>query len=284
MRLNHHRATMRPFPTGYTAMSTERINHDPPLFQIGNAQPFVSEASVWANLPETLVIKAKLCPIKRPDDGLVQAIVERQGQSLPPYTLYTQSKKELEMNGQLASIKLLFEAVLGEPLGAEILLKDSLTLFEKLFVTQAKGVQLLKQQMVDKKLIVTPPGKEGAQPLWGYGGYYRPGCDLKQIEQIFFTPFVEGQRTGVFLTRASSVLGSSNSNITFMDNASLSNLAGDIEAGKVTLDVSLGIDEGGFQHCRRYISVAFKQNDPSIPSIEITFKKGENHAHCLSHA
>jgi len=69
-----------------------------------------------------------------------------------------------------------------------------------------------------------------------------------------------------------------------MDNASLSNLAGDIEAGKVILDVSLGIDDSGFHHCRRYTSVAFKQNDPSIPHIEITFKKGQNDAHCLSHA
>jgi len=183
MRRHHHFGTMRPFPLGCTVMSTERINHDPPLFQIGSVEPFLAEASIRVSLPETLVVKAKLCPIKRLDSGLVQAVVERQGQSLPPYMLYTQSKKELEMNGQLASLKLLFEAVLGEHLGSEILLKDSLTLFEKPFVTQTKGVQLLKQQMVDKKTII-PPGKESAQPLWGYGQgplmkFFEQCCQLR---------------------------------------------------------------------------------------------------------
>lgn len=281
MNSYHNGMGMRPFPMGYSAMGTERINHDPPLFQIGYLEPFVHPVSFQANLPKTLTIKARLNPIKG-NDKRTEVVMFRQGRGFEPCMLY-QGKSDMVENGFYEGVQLLFESIIEGALDADIFAP---VLFEKRFVTQGNTTHTVRQELIGKKVITTPPGTEHGQPIWGFGGYYRESCGLDQIEQILFTPIIEGVKTGVFLTRASAWLkeGSRNPHAVMMEELSFSNLGGDIEAGKVVLSVGIGVDENGDRHFQKYTSLAFKQNDPSNRYVEITFKKGECDADCLPRA
>ncbi|MBY0462925.1 MAG: hypothetical protein K2Q34_07070 [Alphaproteobacteria bacterium] len=275
--MTFHSKSRRPFPKGHIAMSTERINHDPPSFQIGHLEPFSNLASLQANLPKTLTIKAKILPIKG-TEKTTEIVMFRQGRSFEPCMLY-QGKSDMAENGLYEGVQLVFESIIDGTLEADVL---NTVLYEKRFVTQGNITHTIRQDLANKKVIVTPPGTENGQPIWGYGGYYRDSCSLDQIEQILFTPIIDGIKTGVFLIKASVwAKGASNPNAVMMEEASLSNLAGDIETGSVVLNVNVGVDENGDGHFQKYTSLAYKQNDPSTKFIEITFQKGENHAYRL---
>ena len=283
MNFHHTSKGIRPFPIGYSAMSTERVNHDPPLFQIGSVKPFSNPIPAQAALPKILTIKAKLHPLKG-DDKRTEIVMFRQGRSFTPYMLY-QSKSDMGENGLYEGMQLLFESLIEENLGADIPVNS--VLFEKRFVTQGNITHTIRQDLIDKKVITTPPGTEHGKPVWGLGGYYKDSCSLDQIEQILFMPIIDGIKTEVFLIRASvwAKEGAlSNPHAVLMEELSFSNLGGDIEAGKAVLNVSIGVDENGNGHFQKYTSLAFKQNDPSSRCVEITFKKGENHAHRLPRA
>ena len=273
----------RPFPIGYSAMSTERINHDPPLFQIGSMKPFTNPVLPQASLPKILTVKAKIHPLKGADKT-TEVVMFRQDRRFTPCILY-QSKSDMGENGFYEGVQLLFEAIIEGDLGTDIPVNS--VLFEKRFVTQGNITHTIRQDLIDKKVITTPPGREHGKPIWGFGGYYKDSCSLDKIEQILFMPLIDGINTDVSLIRASvwTKEGTlSNPHAVMMEELSFSNLGGDIETGKVVLNVSVGIDENGDGHFQKYTSLAFKQNDPSSRYVEITFKKGENHAYRLPRA
>eukprot|EP01037_Dinobryon_pediforme_P016831 gene16831-17012_t len=217
------------------AMSTERVNHDPPLFQIGSVKPFSNPIPAQAALPKILTIKAKLHPLKG-DDKRTEIVMFRQGRSFTPYMLY-QSKSDMGENGLYEGMQLLFESLIEGNLGADIPVNS--VLFEKRFVTQGNITHTIRQDLIDKKVITTPPGTEHGKPVWGLGGYYKDSCSLDQIEQILFMPIIDGIKTEVFLIRASvwAKEGAlSNPHAVLMEELSFSNLGGDIETGKVVLN------------------------------------------------
>lgn len=272
----------RPFPTGYTAMSTERINHDLPTFQIGTVASASNPSPFAMQLPEKLTVKAKLNPIKG-DAKTTEIIMYRQHQGFTPCKLY-ESNKEIGINGCYESLQILFEAVLDKTLSDDVTVTNTSILFEKRFVTQGNITHAIHQNLVDKKVITTPPGMENGQPVWGYGGYYKESCTLDQIEQILFVPFINGTKTDVSLARASVWTKegtTSHPRAVLMENVNFTSLAGDIETGQVVLQLTTGIDENGAHLGQEYTSIAFQQNDPNIPYIEITFKKGKSHAYHL---
>lgn len=280
MNFHHNGKSMRPFPTGYTAMSTERINHDPPNFQIGTNEPIIVLTPFTTQLPEKLTVKAKVHPIKGADKT-TEIIMYRQGRAFTPCVLY-QSKKDIGEHGFYEGIQILFEAILNGICSDDIHINSSQPLFEKRFVTQGNITHTIHQNLVDKKVITTPPGTENGQPVWGYGGYYRESCTLDQIEQILFAPFINGTKTDVSLVRASVwAKDTSHPNAVMMEEMAFTNLAGDIETGQVVLQLSMGIDENGAHLGQEYTSIAFQQNDPTTPYIEIIFKKGKSHAYRL---
>lgn len=271
---------MRPFPIGYSATSTERINPDFPLLQIGNHEAVVSVTPIQSRFPENLTIKAKINPVKG-NNKTAEVMMFRQGRPFDPCMIY-QSKNDMGENGFYESVQILFESVLERSVADMDIMNT--VLFEKQFVTQGDLTHVIHQDLIDKKVIVTPPGRENGQPIWGYGGYYRDFCSPDQIEQILFMPVIEGVKTRVFLTRASvwTKEGSrSNPRAILMDEISFSNLAGDIETGKTVLNVSIGVDESGNRHFQQYTSFAFKQQDVSTNYLEINFQKGESYAHRL---
>jgi hypothetical protein len=267
----------RPLPRGYYAMQTDRINTDQPTFQIGGNTDLPMTGNQSIQLPEFLKVKARINPIKHQGED-VPAVVERLGPTIKPYSIYQE-----HIDYQYQAIQLVFENFLSK---IEILGPESPVLLEKAFVVQSQGSCVLKQDVVDRKLIITPPGKENGQPLWGYGGYYQVGCDLKQIEQIFFTPMIESSKTAVHLTKASSWVAKSvlpsavhqKPEIKFMDeikDEGMLNLVGEIEQGQASFSLPIGVDETGAVHKQTYQSVSIQQEDALTPFVEIIFKKGE---------
>jgi len=275
--------SIRSFPTGYTAMSTERINHDPPFFQIGTIASISEPVSFITQLPPKLTVKAKLHPIKG-DPKTTEVVMYRQQHSFTSCKLY-ESTKEVGINGCYESLQVLFEAVLDKTLSDDVVINNNSVLFEKHFVTQGNITQTIRQGMVGSKVITTPPGTELGQPIWGYGGYYKESCGVEQIEQILFAPFISGIKTDVSLVRA-SVWAKEGTTLqphaVLMEEMNFTSLAGDIESGNVVLQLTTGIDENGMHLGQEYRSIAFQQKDPTTPYVEITFKKGESHAYRLS--
>ncbi|MBY0281708.1 MAG: hypothetical protein K2W94_06070 [Alphaproteobacteria bacterium] len=255
-------------------MSTERINYDPSNFQIGHLEAFSNFVPPQANLPKTLTVKARILPIKE-SDKRTEIVMFRQDRRFEPCMVYN-GKSDVAENGHYEGVQLVFESIINGTLEMEI---QNTVLYEKRFITQENITHTIHQDLVDKKVIVTPPGTENGQPIWGYGGYYKDSCSLNQIEQILFTPIIDGMKTGVFLTRASAwTKGAPNPSAVMMEEVSFTNLGGDIETGQVVLNVSLGVDENGDGHFQKYTSLAYKQNDTSTQYVEIIFKKGESHA------
>lgn len=270
-----HSKPTRPFPRGYMAMSTERVNHDPPNFQIGTMAPISGVMPLTTQLPPKLTVKAKMQPIKG-TDKTTEIIMYRQQQGFTPYRLY-ESPKEVGINGCYESIQLHFEAVIDKTLSDDVVVNNTSVLFEKPFVTQGNGTHTIRQDLVGSKVITTPPGTELGQPVWGYGGYFKESCSVDQIEQILFVPFINGVKTDVSLIRASVWTKegvTAHPRAVLMEDMNFTSLAGDIEAGKVVLQLTTGIDENGLHLSQEYTSIAFQQNDPTTPYLEITFKKG----------
>ncbi len=288
MRFQRSLKTPRPLARGYFAPVTDRVNTDRPTFQIGGSTDIFVPDPI--HVPEFLKVKARLNPIKRQGEE-VFAVVEKQEVGLKPCSVY-----EGHQDCQYQAMQLVFESFLSGKLSfSHITLSssdlfrgsqdsrnkcenDKTILFEKSFITQQSSC-VLKQTTIDRKLIITPPGKENGQLLWGYGGYYKMGCDLRQIEQMFFTPIGQGAETGIHVTKASSwaakgILPSVKSDIIFVDTVTdegMLNLVGDIENGKAVLNLSIGVDETGAVHEQQYRSVSIQQEDALTGFVEVVF-------------
>ncbi len=272
MRFQRNLKQPRPLPRGYFAPPTDRVNVDQPTFQIGGNTDFSVIETI--HLPEFLKVKARLHPIKRQGDDLF-AVVERQGTALKPYAIYQEHQ-----DYQYQAVQLVFESFLDKT--DRTVLYNAAFLFWTCMIV-CFGSCVLKQDTIERKLIVTPPGKENGQPLWGYGGYYKVGCDLKQIEQMFFMPIAQFSETNIHLTKASSwtakgvmpSLTHTKPEIVFMDSLidqGMLNLVGDIEQGKAKISLQIGIDETGVVHKQEYRSVSIQQEDALTPFVEVVFK------------
>ncbi|MCX7338356.1 MAG: hypothetical protein NTX76_03625 [Alphaproteobacteria bacterium] len=292
MRFQKNLRNKRDYPSGYRAFNAGTINSDEPVFKIGDSTNFCSEINDGYGLPDTFAVRAEIHPGAR-DPGLVEAIFEYGGRQLAPVRVYD-GQTALERYGGHAAVRLLFKEVITEDESlAEIASKNLVpgqVIFEKEFITQVNRTILLKQEIKNKKAVFDPPGDisghDVVQPLWGYGGYCRPGCGLADIEQIFFIPIIDGMKTGLHLTKISAWIARGarpvprtyQAGAFFMDDVAEEqglSLVGSIEKGNSRLTFQIGTDESGEFCVEQYRSFAIRQHDPATNFVEINFRRGE---------
>ena len=266
---------VKPYPKGYVAPTTETVNTHLPVFDLANGE-YVPEENFVPTLPEVVRLRAQLLPILI-TDKTAHVVYERDGKALKYLSLYEVSD-ELGLNSQFQTVQLVFSGLIEQEKDKQFCLLnlDSFDLvlgqenliFEMSFVSQI-GVKKLSAMSVENEdaLMITPPGILNANPVWGYGGYYREGCDLHQIEQILFTITRNPPNTGVHLSRGNRVRPGA----TFVDSVSVKNLEELIEAGAAQISLNYGVDEEGEGVGQFYRSYQITQNNSAI---DIYFKKG----------
>lgn len=144
----------------------------------------------------------------------------------------------------------------------------------------------INRTIVDDKVITTPPGMESGYPLWCYGGYYRPGCSLAEIEQIFFSLEEEGgqlcanllsstyfKQRGIIPPQATFYQGVNFAFVDFLPARALS-LKDHLLKGGLVVSLDAGCDETGEKVCGVYES--FDVSEIQSGAINVAFKlKGE---------
>jgi hypothetical protein len=158
--------------------------------------------------------------------------------------------------------------------------------YEKTFKRQSASV-VMKKWVEGGQVMISPPGLKGGEPLWPYGGYYRPGCPLENIEQVIFTVTNRGENTTIFPTRLSHWLlkgihpwrsPSPSQTTIFMETIEEKNakhLKADIENGAIMLPIAYGMDPKGHSLEVMYHSTHATLVDGVLGTVEITLEKGE---------
>lgn len=125
---------------------------------------------------------------------------------------------------------------------------------------------------------------DGVYPLWGYGGFYAHGCDISQIEQVYFTVMGSKEKSDIHLTTSTSwaqqgiVIPQTTKirqrNIRFMDQTEHPPpLSVSILGGQVHMPLYLGQDETGDEVYENYESFDYEKIQADV--IEITLKRKE---------
>jgi hypothetical protein len=284
----------RPYPIGYMAPSTGDVNIEPPRFLVGGGQD-PGKIVGPDFMPPILILRARIMPLLRHHDGSVMAKFIKDSKAFSTISVYS-TETSIARHGQHQSIELDYVGVgqiqcpeTGQmiPFAGNTFLGLALektTLFVKTFLSQETGtVTLTHVNSGYNRYMVYPSGLENAYPLWGYGGYYRSGIPLTQIEQIFFTITQKNTQTAVYLTPLSfwkekgifPPLGGKNGpeTVVYIDENALivtRSLGGDIEAGEVSISMSYGVDERGKKLNITYKSFRYDQKEEFV---DITFKK-----------
>lgn len=266
---------IKPYPKGYVAPTTETVNTHLPEFDLAESD-YVAEENLLSTLPEVVRLRSQLRTIPITNKS-AQVIYERDGRALKAMSLY-EVPDELGVNGQVQVVQLLFSNVIEQEKDhqftllsldkLDLALEKENVIFEMKFVHQT-GVRKLSSMSLEDEdgLLITPPGTINANPVWGYGGYYREGLSLQQIEQILFTITRSPPNTSVHLSRCSRVKAGA----TFIDSVPLKNLEELIESGAAQISLNYGIDEDGKEVGQSYRSYHATQNNSAI---DIYFKKG----------
>ncbi len=265
----------RPLPQGYHAPSTEDVNTEQASFEIGKRVKVFESFEDFS--PDRLVIQGRLKPILHTPTQTIHAYFTMANQRFHPYPLY-QKDKLMERYGCLKAIEIHLERILFPVMTKDFKI-DHPQIYQKKFSVQTEESCVLTHEMRDGKWVMSPPGIVGKQPLWCYGGFYQPGCQLHEIEQIVFTPTREQDKTILHLSRISS-WHTKGHEVAFIDpleeNQKLS-LVGEIEKGHITFKWFQGMDEKGVPYQNHYQSFLIHQKDRLSDVVEIHFrKKGEN--------
>ena len=271
MRFHRNLISKRPLPVGYLAGSTDNENSDQAIFQLGGK--FVGFETDQEGVLERISVQARLKPIVYEPESPINAVINIQGKALESYELYT-ANKILERYGCLKAFEIHFERFLTKDISEEFKPESSI-LYNKQFAVQTEPTCILKQEILDGKNVVTPPGISGKQALWAYGGYYQPGCALNEVEQIVFTPVREHNKTGLHLSRISS-WHTKDHDIVWLfpfDHRKNFSVLGDIEQGLAKFKWIQGRDEEGAECSVTYRSFAVYQRDRMSDLIEIDFYK-----------
>lgn len=225
-------------------------------------------------IPETFNILVEIKPIIETTNTFVRIIHEQK--KLEPLILYNHNDG-LAKDGKIRTLVFIFKEFLNSECFFIPLVKDHI-IYERNFITQNKKEIEIRQFSDQGKFITDPPGYEQGEALWGYGGFYRSGCDLKDIEPIFFTPLEEDQKnTNIYLTRMKSWIkkgvypwGEEQKPYRFMD----------IWEKDACLNLEALIQCGGIKVCSSmeeinltYHSFSAKWLKPENNTLEINFKR-----------
>jgi hypothetical protein len=130
-------------------------------------------------------------------------------------------------------------------------------------------------QMAD--LLLRPEAMPNIYPLWSYGGFFEPGCNITAIEQGVFTLGVDARPApsplSFWQNKTTSRSGASLRFINHFRPQHWRNLAGDIESGQVRIDLCYGADESGEPDRQIYRSHRFNQHDLNSGILEVFFAK-----------
>lgn len=278
--------TVKPYPRGYQAPSTAGINTKKGRIDLS---PEPGEDFSESHFPEGIVLKAKLigCPIQNP----VEITLSVDNQSYPPISLCRAHPASAH-----ASVQLRYEGIgriqwqAGETgqsfsgVNAQrfllILINENL-LYVKPFLFLPEGhLDIHRKTLADRHSLTTPPGEQDIYPLWPYGGFFKIGCRIQEVEQTVFTLTTSLDSCAPQLSLLSSwrekpkVLGKER--VRFLaefDESHHQSLAGDIEKGHITIQLQQGIDERGRPYTQPYQSTHFTQLDPATRILDIFFKR-----------
>jgi hypothetical protein len=276
MRLSKNLFQPRPYAQGYTADGTPQINTEEGILRIGGA--CVSDPIDFFSFPKTINLVAQLVPIFRHEARIEGCITHDLPTPFRPCLVYD-SWGDLGKNGQCERIQVVLKSMKSSIENSHDFVGR--VLYEKAFQCQNASV-ILKKWLDSGQVIVSPPGVKGGEPLWTYGGYYRPGCALEDIEQIVFTLVPKGQTTTVFPTRLSHWMMKglqpwgpphSSQATVFVDSIPKrhsQNLKADMNQGAISLVVPYGVDEAGVPLEITYYSNQVELVDSALGTVDIT--------------
>lgn len=273
--------TVSPYPQGYQAPSTAGINTRKGLIQL--SLDITETEDFWeSHFPEGIALRTRLVEVPIRDPIIVTLTIDSQ--KWPPFSLY-----EAFPAAAHASVNIMYEGngriqwksgEQGHPFSGlhtqKLTLLCPSPLYEKCFHSLSeRQVAIHRQTLEGHHSLTSPPGEQDIYPLWPYGGFFKPGCRVHEIEQTVFTLSTASGQCEVHLSSLASwhekpgMIGKEKVRF-LMDRREDPTLAGDIERGTIKIALQYGADERGQPYTQAYQSFHFIQNDPTV---DIYFKK-----------
>lgn len=147
------------------------------------------------------------------------------------------------------------------------------------------GTLLYHHSFVFQDQDFTATAFEKGQEVRGYAGYYRLGCPLAEIQQVFFTVGFEDKRSAFYLSPLSQwqqkgmtppdsySMGGQEINFTRCGQEEIHNLQSIFQQGMVHLPLMMGIDEEGQEVTITYQSIDILSPAPN--QLLITYQRRE---------
>lgn len=144
--------------------------------------------------PKMIAVHARVTPIAIANKS-VKATLRYDEETLPATTLY-QSNADCEYAGMQIKLLSLEKIKLDE--------SSDFVKGDQLFHVPAE--QTYTRNFVHQKIDVLEHFTTGNKNsyLWGFGGFYRPGCKLNEMEQILFSLGAKNMRTQLGISRTSN--------------------------------------------------------------------------------
>lgn len=248
-------------------------------------------------LPSQIRLEARLKAVRFSLEKPPMASFVKEGKELGKKEIYDKKFSEFQHSGvsliynsrgyyfSLTHEWVPFEGISFEEIGLIFEKKDSL--YHHSFVHQKGGLLRLEAEIKEKgHLKITPPGEIGGYPLWAYGGVFKPGCKIEDIEQAVFTITEDKGGTCIKISTVSqwrqkglifSKISKIGKRIVSPQDKEFSELRPwalkeAIEGGKATFFATLGKDQNGSDIVQPYDSSSIIKEDGS-DKVTVTFRK-----------
>ncbi len=283
MRLSKNLYPKRSYAPGYDPTDTAFVNTEEGVLTIGG--DLIPSSADFLEFPKTIKVVAQVVPIAKEGESPQALMTHDLPTPYTPCNVYD-NWGDIGSHGQWQGIQIIVRSVSGVP-NPHLTGMEGRVIFEKRFICQNTPI-LMRKWIDNGQMIVDPPGISGGEPLWGYGGYYRTGCQLEDIEQIVFTLGAKGRDTTVFPTRLSQWIfqgiypwqpPKTGQKTIFMDSIpkeESSNLKTQIEQKGVVIAVAEGVDETGEFLERFYESYDVGPLDTVSNTFDILLKERES--------
>lgn len=178
---NFNKLAIRPYGRGYQAPSTALFNTDLGKIQIAPSGEHIDFIET-VQMPDFIEVLIDFISIPLPHDNIM-ATYQFDNVIWPSVPLYPSEEPQF-----ISALKLVFGGVIKIRDSAQkesVLIRGMAIEGFELDVKEAEPVYVHKFDYHRSSIDYSVREKRVVVPIWPAGGFYRPGCELEQIQQVF---------------------------------------------------------------------------------------------------
>lgn len=180
---NFNRLAIRPYGHGYQAPSTALFNTDLCTIQIKSCEENLNSVET-IQMPDFIEVLIDFIAVPLPQKNIM-VTYQFDNVVWPSVPLYPVEEAHF-----VSALKLVFGGVIKIRDGIE---KESTLIRGKTIegfeinVKMEEPIYIHQFDYNEESIVHCVREKRVIVPIWTAGGFYRPGCDLEQIQQVFFS-------------------------------------------------------------------------------------------------